>query len=384
MKTFKQTLFEELSEKQKDRVDSWGRSQAATNISQHVIPKGQHRIVIPLSDPKDKAAEPNVHVNRHLEQHGYKVTDWTSGKASDKYGRETNIGKVLDKTKADPEIKHWFHHDHERTNARTHNDMQVVISRHPYDVAGMSTNRDWTSCVDMKTGPLADTINNTHYLEHEVREGTHVAYLTKKGDDYADKPLARIALKPYKEEGSDRVVLHPEHKIYGNAASSFEHTVNDWTNQHFPLKDNTFYDKNLKVYDDSHTGGLGHSIAKVNTLSDDKLKSTFKKPETMRIFPESYINRAKFVARTGSDSQRDVLVNHPDSYVRAIVAEHGNESHHNKLIDDNSGSVRKAIAQNTYSAAHLDTLSDKWESSDVREVAQDRKRALRFHGELKL
>lgn len=249
MKTFKVLLLEELSEKQMDRVDSWGRSPAAVKISQHVIPKGQDRMVIPLEDPHDHKIQADPDVVNHLKTHGYELSDWRKGTATDKYGRDVNIGKILNKTNADPKTKAAFHLDNNRSNKELHDDLQVVISRHPYDVAGMSTGKRWVSCVGMDKESRGVSQDNSHVLEYDIRQGTHVAYLTKKGDDKALDPLARIALKPFREKGSDRVILHPEHKMYGTAASSFEHTVNSWVNKHFPLKDNTYYGK-AKVYHD--------------------------------------------------------------------------------------------------------------------------------------
>ena len=233
---FRAFLLEELTNSQKDRVDDWGETKTPVNISAHVIPKGTDRVVLPLKSPGEKTG-PHPLVASHLNDNGYSISDYKAGKAKDRYDREVNIGKILNKTKASPETVKAFNSDPNRSNKTLHDDMQVVISRHPYDVAGMSTGKDWTSCLHMEKG------ENKHLLPHELHEGTHVAYLTRKGDDTAKSPLARIALKPYREEKTGRQILVPEHKIYGNAVGSFEHTVNEWTNEHFPLKDNTFYTK---------------------------------------------------------------------------------------------------------------------------------------------
>lgn len=302
---FKEFLYEELTNKQKDIVDDWGETKAPIEISKHVIPKGQDRIVVPLSDPHDAMADPRI--ESHLKQHGYEVADYKRGKAKDKYGREVNIAKVLDKTQAAPVLKHHFLTDPNRSH-KLHDNLQVVISRHPYDVAGMSTNQHWTSCLDMSTGIEAGRLPN------EVHSGTHVAYLTHKGDDTAKEPLARIALKPFKEEKSDRTVLIPERKLYGAATSSFEHTVFNWANDHFPLKDNTFYTKHPRVYDDDK-----HDIAaKIDTITPEKIQH-LKSASSHVNESNSKLRKSLHVARYGDDEQKRLLHDHPNSIVSNLA-----------------------------------------------------------------
>lgn len=347
--TFSRWLLEELTPNQKRIVDSWPETRNPINISKHVIPSGQDRITIPLEDPHDHKVMPHPDIASHLEKHGYSVEDYSSGTAKDKYGRITKIGKALSSTKADPKLLNTFNSDPARQGGgKVHDNLQVVISRHPHDVAGMSTGRGWTSCMDMKDGV------NKDYLKHEIAEGTHVAYLTQKGDHEVKNPIARIALKPFREEKSDRIILHPEHKTYGTAASSFEHTVNNFVNNHFPLKENTFYTKNSKVYDDSHNSG--QVVALTSTITPDKIAHLSKPSNNIQEL-QSKQKKAMHIAMFGDDEQRDHLLNHPSHLVRGAVAVHGNDTHREILNNDPSEHVRTMSQTMTETKKRLENKS---------------------------
>lgn len=243
-------ILEELSDSQKAKVDKWVKPGRRTiDISSHVFPAGHERMSIPLEDPKDKKVEAPEHIESHLKQHGYEVHDYLNGRVKDKHGREMKLGKALKQSKAPDDLINHFNTDPKRNAARLHGDLSVVVSRHPYDVAGMSTGRGWTSCMDLDRG-----YEERHHLKHDVHEGTHVAYLVRGNDHNIENPVARIALKPHTSLDGSHTVLRPEDKTYGGAASSFGHTVHKWSVDNFPLQKGHVYMKNTKIYDD--TGGL--------------------------------------------------------------------------------------------------------------------------------
>lgn len=281
-------LWEELTKEQKEKVDNWGDGSAARAISSHVFPKGQDRIEIPL-EMEEKPVVPHPAVKDHLENNGYTINDYKAGFATDKYGRSVSIGKILNKTKAPAEVTNAFMNDPQRA-ASSIAQPKVIISRHPYDVASMSTDRGWRSCMDMKSGI------NRRFLEHDIQNGTHVAYLVRPEDNDVKKPLARIAIKPFHSDDENVVkswmtsldddpenwfkpapsfkgdnphtILRPEGRVYGINASgdpdqgndpsgvdsgivnSFKNTIRNWTSKNFPMKEDTEYRKNEKVYND--------------------------------------------------------------------------------------------------------------------------------------
>ena len=314
-------LNEELNDDQKAVVDSWGANTKAKKISANVIPKGEDRTYIPLEHPDDnKPVEPHPDVKAHLEKHGYKITDYKGNKAVEpKYGREIRIGKALNATGASKDLMDTFNNDPKRA-ASNSGKLGVVISRHPHDVAGMSTDRGWRSCMKMgKTGNKKDydAGQYSHYLKHDVKQGTHVAYLVHEHDKEAKQPLARIALKPFQSEDKKDTILRPEGTQYGTSDHAFGHTVKKWAETNFPAKEDKIYRKNTKLYDDDNKG----TVASTNTL----LKS------------KSYMDRAD--AFSNSDVTHEHInqgLNDPSEEVRKAAISHPNATpeHLSKVLDN--------------------------------------------------
>lgn len=240
-------LLEELTPEQKSLVDSYGKPIAAKKISSHVMKSDT--IFMPLEHGHDEGHEIHPEVAAHLEKHGIKipsVQEYKSGYGVDKYNRITSIGKALKKTKAPEETLKAFEHDPVR--AAGNSEHMVAITHNPYHVAGMSTDRGWTSCVNMEKGC------NAHHIEHDIAQGTHVAYLVHKHDTEIKNPIARIALKPFSHTsatGETHTIIHPENETYGTANSKFKNTVSNWAQTHFKPKEDTQYTKHPDVYDDS-------------------------------------------------------------------------------------------------------------------------------------
>jgi hypothetical protein len=113
--------------------------------------------------------------------------------------------------------------------------LYIVFSKHSYDVAGMSTDRGWTSCMNIYKG------SNKHYIQYDIKEGTIVAYLIKEPDFNIKNPTARIAIKPYVNiEKPDDVFFQPETKIYGTPSVDFNSIVNEIFDKIQPGKTGTF------------------------------------------------------------------------------------------------------------------------------------------------
>lgn len=318
---YNEILNEELNDDQKAVVDSWGANTKAKKISANVIPKGEDRTYIPLEHPDDnKPVEPHPDVKAHLEKHGYKITDYRNNKAVEpKYGREIRIGKALNATGASKDLMDKFNNDPKRA-ASNSGKLGVVISRHPHDVAGMSTDKGWRSCMKMgKTGNKKDDDAGqfSHYLKHDVKEGTHVAYLVHEHDKEAKQPLARIALKPFQSEDKKDTILRPEDRTYGTSDHAFGHTVKKWAETNFPAKEGNIYRKNTKLYDDDNKG----TVASTNTL----LKS------------KSHMDRAD--AFSNSDITHEHItqgLNDPNEDVRKAAISHPNATpeHLSKVLDN--------------------------------------------------
>lgn len=99
-------------------------------------------------------------------------------------------------------------------SAISSNNLWLVISNHAYDIAGMSTNRDWTSCMNIFNGGMQA------YVEHDIQYGTLIAYIIDRKDTNIQQPYGRILIKPYKLKRTDRflevmpIVYSPEVTVY--------------------------------------------------------------------------------------------------------------------------------------------------------------------------
>jgi hypothetical protein len=150
----------------------------------------------------------------------FKLKDYKMGVAIDKFGREVKLGKALTKLgKTDVLVK--FRDDPTR-EASKKTDFIIVFSKHPYDIAGMSTERGWTSCMNLYDGEYKQ------HVRWDVKEGSFICYLTKPEDTNLNKPTGRILVKPYiNVEDKKDVLYSPEQKIYGTAPNSFLNTINN-------------------------------------------------------------------------------------------------------------------------------------------------------------
>ena len=100
-------------------------------------------------------------------------------------------------------------------SAISSNDLWIVISNHAYDIAGMSTNRDWTSCMNIIGGECKE------YVEKDIEYGTLVCYIIDKKDTNIEHPYGRILIKPYKLQRPNYhgfspcpIVYSPEVTVY--------------------------------------------------------------------------------------------------------------------------------------------------------------------------
>ena len=111
----------------------------------------------------------------------------------------------------------------------------MVFSKHAYDVGGMSTNRGWSSCMNLYGGV------NKRYIQHDIEEGSFVVYLVAEDDLNITKPTARILIKPYVNyTNADDVYYQPEENVYGTAPRQFAVNVMDLIDRIQPGKSGTF------------------------------------------------------------------------------------------------------------------------------------------------
>lgn len=189
---------------------------AANAISGHIFSEGKDRIVLPLSTEEHPT---KTAVESHLHQNGFHSTDYRAGLTKDSYGRNVSIGKALVRTNADKQLVNDFaKHQQTYADEPDTSHLQVVISKHPHDIVGMSQGTQWglrpgeehsTPDKHVQSCMRFGTFQHERHIPEELKAGTHVAWLTNKGDDEAKEPHARITLRPY-----DRAIESNEEPKY--------------------------------------------------------------------------------------------------------------------------------------------------------------------------
>jgi hypothetical protein len=94
-------------------------------------------------------------------------------------------------------------------------DLCIIISDHAYDIAGMSYDRSWTSCMNIADGDCKEMV------ECDIHHGTLVAYLCGTDDTNINRPYARFLIKPYKLQRRGytgfspcKMIYYPERTVY--------------------------------------------------------------------------------------------------------------------------------------------------------------------------
>jgi hypothetical protein len=198
-------------------VKNWDRERFADLFQdpKFKTDRNAFRVYLPLTASKKQVVNVPQEIQAALADKGYEVQDYKAGLAKEKDGKRVmKIGKLLP-----PALQQTFANDKSR---QAQDEYVVVISRHPYDVAGMSTNRGWTSCMNLKNG-----LGN-QFVDADIKQGTVVAYLVKTTDLDIKSAVGRIAIKPFIETVTEKIVFGAENRVYGTNAPGFKQTVKAW------------------------------------------------------------------------------------------------------------------------------------------------------------
>jgi len=152
-----------------------------------------------------------------LDQEGYYCPDYRQAMAYKKDDKlktkPIKLIKVLSKSlKNDPEQFNILKKKVDErlgTSRKTNIKCLICITHNPYDVAGMSTDRNWTSCMNLDTGAYKDTPLK------QVQYCGMCAYLIENTDKEIKEPIARIAIKRLVGK-NDSFIFLSENKIYGD------------------------------------------------------------------------------------------------------------------------------------------------------------------------
>lgn len=146
----------------------------------------------------------------------YPILDYELGICRDRDGREIKIGKLLNRLGEERLLKTY---NQSKTNTlKNINDLQIVISRHPYDIIGMSTGRGWTTCHDLNDRRYGG--KHLHHLKNNLRNGVLIAYLIRKSDRNINNPISRCLIfnDAWRTNGSS---VHLDKNVYGTDVKEF-------------------------------------------------------------------------------------------------------------------------------------------------------------------
>ena len=244
------------------------------------FPEGENRIYLPFN-PDQKLSELDKLIKKELHEKGCMNTniDYQEGYCHHQ-GRKFKIVKFINKVRNDEtkEIKKMediteeekknkinLTNDHfnslidfftrsEFRKLKKQNDLEIVISQDPMDIATMSTGRDWTSCMRVGGAHWDDVFC---LIEH----GSLVAYLIRKNDKNIEEPIGRVLIRRFSnEEGLSLAIA--EDTSYGNAPGSFNTFIDEWLESK-----QTHIPKGLyKRVDNAYSDTFGRTYEKIARL----------------------------------------------------------------------------------------------------------------------
>jgi hypothetical protein len=197
-----------------------------------------------------------------------KKSDYVNGVCYKKKDTErkqpTKIGRLLQKHAENEEIKNLLESfKKDPTRSLKGNSYKVVISRHPYDIAGMSTDRNWRSCmtfafkgINYPEGEVKAGVN-VRYVPNDITEGSIVAYLVSPEDVLPNgkialkRPVSRILMKPHVNMDNSKDYAYSEGRTYGADNKKFSQFIKNWLveNINKNTKDKKYL-KNTALYED--------------------------------------------------------------------------------------------------------------------------------------
>lgn len=312
-------LLEELTNAQKRLTDEFADNRAK-GLSFGPLFK-EERTYFPLKSIKTSNIEVPEKIEKTLDNAGFYITDYRAGIAMKKAKpgeqkdlRQIKIGKILGKLNKHELLKQF----NERLGT-SKKDIQNIqfefcITHNPYDIAGMSTDRNWTSCMNLDDGDYKDT------PLYQVQYGGMVAYLISSEDKNIEKPFARIAIKRFipedyeydEDEASSKFIFLAENRIYGDVdladELNFQEELIKILEKSNSLTSDNEFDDYIRDDEDSYSDTYGDSVyyMKYNTdlskLTLDKIYNLaksgyiFSKEQLMYIL-NNFSDLTEFIAK---------------------------------------------------------------------------------------
>ncbi len=189
---------------------------------------------------------------------GYTITDYQAGKATEldetRQGKQQfKVGKLL---KDHSSLLKEFGDD----PIRVIGNLMVVMSRDPMDIAMMSTNKGWRSC-------MSNDGINFDYVYEDIRKGTVVSYLTSMTDPHAYDPLSRVSLKPFTKTSRE----------FASASSHEDNDVIFRPGPNYGIPNAIFYRALQRYAETTINAGKEGTFTMVGGLYQDGMKRSVKR-----------------------------------------------------------------------------------------------------------
>lgn len=180
--------------------------------------KNKDRVYIPFEGKI--GGRPSTKLRIWLKINKYVLIDYKKGLVRNSIkGSPIKIGKLLRK-KNELQLLKEYENDPFRSNCKN-DKFVIVLSRHPYDLLGMSYNRGWDSCFNLCTD------RTRLKLLHEINRNDIIFYLCKEGDTNIQNPVGRLL---YGRNGENLYQLRTN--VYGSYTEGFLEACNKFLEQY--------------------------------------------------------------------------------------------------------------------------------------------------------
>ena len=160
-----------------------------------------------------------IKIKKALKKLGYNIVDYVQGTAEKGDSRLIGIGKILSRAKHF-DLKKIFD-ERLKGDKKTYRAYRVVFTHNPMDIATMSSNRRWTSCMDV----FGSDRERVKQIFNKIAQGGMVVYLVDEKDTDIKNPYARISIRKY--VGKDGYMFLPAETCYGVQNKTFMKFVYD-------------------------------------------------------------------------------------------------------------------------------------------------------------
>lgn len=238
--------------------EKYNQRTGPTRNNLNTILDNQERVYLPFDCEDVSGSDSYRPIQEYLNNLGYTIVDYKKGLASKLpkdheivYGvrqqtrnNTIRIGKLLNDK---PEMLKRFSEDPFRNNSKNDkgDEYQIVISQKYEDILTMSTNRPWSSCMNIGGGRYRSRVKG------DLKNGTLVAYLIKKDDMEIEKPLGRVLIKPYGSKSKrGKTIYGIDMTTYGNVPNptNFRKTIMDYIYSKFPITTIGWYSLKQGLY----------------------------------------------------------------------------------------------------------------------------------------